>query len=925
MEAIPATLLVGHTLDLITLHIKCGCTSRVRFVRFTVLDHVGAGSGLGYFACFGTAHPALKTDSIFTRAADPTTNYHVAVNFRRQPPGSSTGGGSCGCIRDYGFSTYGHGGGKTYATSSGGGDGPMLITTERPSSAKIGSTLKMDPVTQDDAFEVSFGVVPPLLRDVRGHGVVTIGLQNSIGAGPSGELLSVEIEPDPANVLKRLLLWLCLGGKRQGAPIKIDATALVRTVVLRYTPTTEDGGAGRIALVLFAGPRQSGEVIAQIEVALSSTLGPFTGRSVFIRGSGSVPKAPTDGSSGTKARSASGCSEQLLVADAGYGFSVQPGAALTKGQASLVADRERFTEYDSYGDLGYYVGYNKTNYWTTSVDYKCDAALLVDMKEPYQVREMAICGTFGYSGKTLKPKGNWALEASSESSGPWETAGTFGARAWMNGQCYPFRMKLPVVVSKPYRYYRVRSTSACTSSEVRVHNLGFWGCRGKCSIAKPKPSVSAQLLTKESINKFEYGMYNFAPGRGTGGLKNRETGRYADYGLAGQPWQLADEVDGGSYSANGIQWIPERYVFVDMKEPHVVTKMAVCGFASSHRPSSEWVLEGTNEHMQGSTYKGDYFTSHVGGTLDDLAVVDGGVWTRVATFGYTDWYMGISKCYPFEGDYAPHDLKHDPRPYRYYRIRSTSGGTNGRLLAHNWGLWGYKVTDGAGIMPTQCDGAEGLARSDPTAPVQLITQTAPFTYSAGGEYVRISGAAAYMANPPAGGSWTRNGIQITAFSTKNTKATLNVDMKEPHTVLAAAVCGYNSVAHRPAGKWALEGSNDESSWANVRTFDFNDWSAYECYPFNVVTHIAKGRAYRYFRIRSLSQLMNGVMLIMNLGLWGCKGTVCGGTYHTATTALEEVSVKSRAAQVSQDDIIAGLAKQLEQLQLLLAEQSVRLS
>ena len=64
------------------------------------------------------------------------------------------------------------------------------------------------------------------------------------------------------------------------------------------------------------------------------------------------------------------------------------------------------------------------------------------------------------------------------------------------------------------------------------------------------------------------------------------------------------------------------------------------------------------------------------------------------------------------------------------------------MLVMNWGLWGYKVAEGVGDFASQCD---GTVRSDPTSPVQLITKTAPFTYSAGGDYT-VSGNVANVAN-----------------------------------------------------------------------------------------------------------------------------------------------------------------------------------
>ena len=328
--------------------------------------------------------------------------------------------------------------------------------------------------------------------------------------------------------------------------------------------------------------------------------------------------------------------------------------------------------------------------------------------------------------------------------------------------------------------------------------------------------------------------------------------------------------------------------------------------------------------MLGSTYEDDYWASTVGGTVDDLAVVDGGSWTRVATFGHDDWKVSSPvNCYPFEGGFAPLDVVHaggELRPYRYYRLRTNSGATNGVLLVMNWGLWGYKVAEGVGDFASQCD---STVRSDLTSPVQLITKTAPFTYSAGGDYT-VSGNVANVANQVRGsGHYTTTGVQLSIRPVGNhfLDVSLNVDMLVPHTVLAAAVCGYVSTHHRPQGQWALDGSQDGSFWANVHTFEFNDWTTKSCYPFNVVTNIAKGPAYRHFRVRSLSPAMNGNILIMNLGLWGCKGTACGGTFHTASTMLDGITVKSRAAEPSSDDIIAGLAKQVEQLQQLLAEQS----
>ena len=168
------------------------------------------------------------------------------------------------------------------------------------------------------------------------------------------------------------------------------------------------------------------------------------------------------------------------------------------------------------------------------------------------MREISVCGR---QGGGENPTGSWVLEASiaGGEDGQWAEVGRYISVEWGVGMCYPFRLKQIVVATRPYRFYRIRVIDGCEGGHIRIMNLGLWGCRGKCTVESHTAGTEAQLITKESRDVFSY-------------LANSK-------GSTLQADRIADETG----SQIGVSSMPYAYVGVDMKKPHVISKLAICG------------------------------------------------------------------------------------------------------------------------------------------------------------------------------------------------------------------------------------------------------------------------------------------------------------------------------------------------------------
>jgi hypothetical protein len=155
-----------------------------------------------------------------------------------------------------------------------------------------------------------------------------------------------------------------------------------------------------------------------------------------------------------------------------------------------------------------------------------------------------------------------------------------------------------------------------------------------------------------------------------------------------------------------------------------------------------------------------------------------------------------------------------------------------------------------------------------------------FTYSVNSGN-GFAGNAKYCAdevNRTTSSSWTSYGVQC--YVGNGTSGWWKVDTGGSYRITHFAVSSYAGGSHKPGGDWALEGSNDDSSWTVLGVGKYNQIRPYGytgsdnggSYPFEPrqIVQCSTLGDYRYFRIQATNFGANGTnayLLFMNVGLW----------------------------------------------------------
>lgn len=121
-------------------------------------------------------------------------------------------------------------------------------------------------------------------------------------------------------------------------------------------------------------------------------------------------------------------------------------------------------------------------------------------------------------------------------------------------------------------------------------------------------------------------------------------------------------------------------------------------------------------------------------------------------------------------------------------------------------------------------------------------------------------------NITAAGGWPSNCIQTSGSGTH----WLKVDFGVQRTIMTTAIFGYPGGSHKPTSTWNLEGSNNDSSWTVLGTYDTSFWPAdtlgsYPPRPQNLLNVQFPG-AYRYYRVIATSWT-NGYLLVCNWSMY----------------------------------------------------------
>jgi subtilisin-like proprotein convertase family protein len=227
------------------------------------------------------------------------------------------------------------------------------------------------------------------------------------------------------------------------------------------------------------------------------------------------------------------------------------------------------------------------------------------------------------SSKKIRIKGDTGIDGNLAVGGTADVAGLLSA----NGG-----LKLKNAAAEPFK------CSAAHAGYLYFNTTSkrFFGCNGKRWVKMQSSLQYTDIMSKS---------FGFTSDSNTGG----------------NPKNTADKVNRNTTSSWGSYCIQSNtssahWVKVDFGAPKYIEAFGVAGYpGSSHKPKGTW-------HLQGST--------------------DNKTWKNVWSGGATLWTTG-SPTYP-----PPTTIEVTaPGQYRYYRIYSAGGWTNGHLLVCNWAMY----------------------------------------------------------------------------------------------------------------------------------------------------------------------------------------------------------------------------------------------